>query len=173
MTTIFLVSDTHFGHNNMYTFKNTDGSLVRPWAANADDGDEIMIAAWNKIVGPNDKVYHLGDVAIPRRGIKQLARLNGEKVLIKGNHDIFKLNEYLPYFKDIRGSHKLDQFILTHIPIHDESLARWSKGNIHGHLHSNRVLDKSGNIDPRYINVGIEHLPNFAPISFDEVLKMS
>ena len=40
-----------------------------------------------KTVRPTDKVYHLGDVAINRNGLKALERLNGKKVLIKGNHE--------------------------------------------------------------------------------------
>jgi calcineurin-like phosphoesterase family protein len=170
MSTIFLVSDTHFGHHNMYKFTNEDGSLVRPWAANADEGDEIMIQNWNSVVGINDKVYHLGDVAIPKKGLDVLHRLNGRKVLIKGNHDIFKLEDYTKHFYDIRGMHKLDNFILSHVPLHPDHLARWVKGNIHGHLHSRKVMMKTYKEveDSRYINVSVECINN-TPISIEEI----
>jgi calcineurin-like phosphoesterase family protein len=40
--------------------------------------------------------------------------------------------------------------------------------NVHGHLHSNRVLDSEGNIDPRYFCVSVEHT-DFKPIPLEEV----
>ncbi|NBU74861.1 MAG: hypothetical protein EBS30_06540, partial [Planctomycetes bacterium] len=52
------------------------------------------IKNWNDRVGPNDKVYHLGDVVINRKALGIMRRLNGDKVLIRGNHDIFRDDEY-------------------------------------------------------------------------------
>lgn len=168
----FLVSDTHFGHDNMYRFTNYDGTRVRPWADNSTDGDAIMVERWNSVVRPEDRVYHLGDVAIPRRGLKVLQQLNGRLILIKGNHDIFKLKEYAEYFEDIRGSWKLDKFILTHVPIHQDSVAGWCRAVIHGHLHGNRVQRRTwwGKTveDTRYFNVSVEQI-NITPIDFEEI----
>ena len=124
MTRTFLTSDTHFGHAGVCRFLNSDGSKLRPWD-NPDDMDEAMIANWNNTVSPNDKVYHLGDVVINRRALKTLSKLNGRKVLIKGNHDIFRINEYLEYFDDVRAYHVLNGLILSHIPVHKDSLARF------------------------------------------------
>lgn len=176
MANIFLISDTHWGHKGVCEFLNDDGTKLRPWD-NYTDMDEAMIANWNSVVGPKDKVYHLGDVVINRRAFPTLSRLNGEKVLIKGNHDIFRLEEYTPYFKDIRGTHKLDNMLLSHIPVHPDSLARWCGGNAHGHLHSNRVMlpkfDTKGNanVDPRYFCASVEQI-NYTPISFEEVKRL-
>ena len=50
-------------------------------------------------------MYHLGDVVINRKALSTLYCLNSDKVLIKGNHDIFKLEDYTPHFRDIRGYH--------------------------------------------------------------------
>jgi len=166
------VSDTHFGHDKMYRFTNDDGSLIRPWAKDAAEGDEIMIENWNAVVRPDDRVYHLGDVAIPRRAIATLGKLNGRIILIKGNHDIFKLKDYLPYVQDIRATHKLDRFLLSHIPIHQKSLARWTQGNIHGHMHSNIVMKRGlfkSKPDKRYINVSVEQT-NQTPVNYEEIL---
>ena len=58
---IFIISDTHFSHENMYQFFNYDGTKMRPWNR-AEDADDFMIEKWNSMVKPNDKVYHLGDV---------------------------------------------------------------------------------------------------------------
>ncbi len=168
MAETFLISDTHFGHVNVCKFLRSDGTKLRPWD-DVDEMDEVLCNNWNKVVHPNDKVYHLGDVCINRKSIKTLARLNGTKILVRGNHDIFNYEEYAPYFKDIRGTHKLDNFILSHIPIHPDSVARWAKGNIHGHLHDGRVMDRN-TIDPRYVCVSVENI-NYTPISFDEIVK--
>lgn len=171
----FLISDLHLGHNNVYKFTHQNSNQrIRQWADNSEDGDRILMERWNSVVGKTDKVYVLGDVAISRKAIGLIAKFNGHKILIRGNHDIYKLNDYTPYFDDVRGSHKLDNFILSHIPIHPESLARWTQGNIHGHLHSNRVMRRTwyGKMieDKRYINVSVEQLNGY-PINFEKIKK--
>jgi calcineurin-like phosphoesterase family protein len=165
MANVFLVSDTHFGHAGVCRFLRDDGTKLRPWD-DPDEMDEAMIERWNAVVRPNDKVYHLGDVVINRKALKTLHRLNGDKVLIKGNHDIFRLEEYTEHFRDIRGYHVLNGMIMSHIPVHEESIARFGV-NIHGHLHSNRVM-KNGVIDPRYFNVSVEQI-DFTPISLEDL----
>ena len=166
MANTFFISDTHFGHIGVCKFMRDDGvTKLRPWTT-PEEMDEALISNWNRVVGPKDKVYHLGDVVINRRALHTLHRLNGEKVLIKGNHDIFRLEEYTPFFKDVRGYHVLDGMILSHIPIHPESLARFSV-NVHGHLHSNRVLSNKS-IDPQYFNVSVEQI-NYTPIAIEDM----
>jgi calcineurin-like phosphoesterase family protein len=175
MPAVFLVSDTHFGHAGVCRFTRNDGvTKLRPWD-NPEEMDEFMVAAWNERVRPNDKVYHLGDVVINRRALKTLARLNGDKVLIRGNHDIFPDAEYREYFRELRAYHVMNGMILSHIPIHSESLGRFGV-NIHGHLHANRVMKamppayKPNMIDTRYHCVCVEQT-DFAPILFEDVIK--
>jgi len=166
MSATWIWSDQHFGHEKTCTvFRREDGSPLRPFA-NAEEMDEAMIARNNERVGRNDRVYYLGDVVINRKFLSQLGRLNGRKVLIKGNHDIFKLEDYSKYFDDIRGYHVLNGIIFSHVPIHPESLARFGC-NVHGHLHANRVR-LNGAIDPRYYNVSVE-CTDFAPITLDDL----
>lgn len=167
MSNVFLTSDTHFGHKNICVFENYDGSPVRPWD-NVEEMDEEMVKRWNETVGPNDKVYHLGDVVINRKSLSIMERLNGDKVLIKGNHDIFKLTDYTKYFRDIRGYHVMNGLILSHIPISKDSLARFGC-NVHGHTHGNRVM-MGDVIDPDYFCVCVEQT-DFRPIAFEEVQK--
>jgi calcineurin-like phosphoesterase family protein len=168
MPSVFLVSDTHFGHAGVCRFLRDDGTKLRPWT-DPNEMDEAMVKAWNERVKPNDKVYHLGDVVINRKALNILHRLNGDKVLIRGNHDIFKLSDYTEHFRDIRGYHVMNGMILSHIPLHEESLGRFGV-NIHGHLHAGRV--KIGNhIDTRYHCVCVEQTPDFAPILFEDVIK--
>lgn len=163
---IFLISDTHFGHFGVCKFMRKDGvTKLRPWD-NPDDMDEAMVERWNAVVRPHDKVYHLGDVAIKKPGLETLARLNGDKVLIRGNHDIFDLKEYTKYFRDVRGCHVLDGMILTHIPLHTECLGRFGT-NIHGHTHEHRMRIGE-DVDPRYHSVCVEQI-NYTPIAFEDV----
>jgi calcineurin-like phosphoesterase family protein len=139
--------------------------------------DEAMVKSWNERVGPKDKVYHLGDVVINRKSLGIMRRLNGDKVLIRGNHDIFRDDEYREHFRELRAYHVMNGMILSHIPIHEESLGRFGV-NIHGHLHANRVM-KAGPaagefatrvVDPRYHCVCVEQT-DFAPILFEDVMK--
>jgi len=176
MPSVFLVSDTHFGHAGVCRFTHPDDPEVklRPWD-NADEMDEEMIRRWNDRVRPTDKVYHLGDVVINRKALKTLHRLNGDKVLIRGNHDIFPDVEYREYFRELRAYHVMNGMILSHIPIHPESLGRFGV-NIHGHLHASRVkIEPVGKygipvIDTRYHCVCVEQT-DFAPILFEDVIK--
>jgi calcineurin-like phosphoesterase family protein len=173
MPASFLVSDTHFGHAGVCKFLRADGTKLRPWDS-PEEMDEEMIRRWNETVRPNDKVYHLGDVVINRKALKTLHRLNGDKVLIKGNHDIFRLEEYTPFFRDIRAYHVLNGLILSHIPVHEESLARFGC-NIHGHLHANRVMTTkhkgaTPTIDPRYFSACVEQ-HDFRPVLFEDAMR--
>lgn len=169
MPSVFLVSDTHFGHNGVCHFTQNDGiTKLRPWD-NADDMDEAMVKSWNETVKPNDKVYHLGDVVMKRKSLSIMHRLNGDKVLIRGNHDIFKDADYYEHFRELRAYHVMNGMILSHIPIHPESLGRFGV-NIHGHTHSNRVLLPNKEIDLRYHCVCVEQT-DFRPILFEDVLK--
>jgi calcineurin-like phosphoesterase family protein len=162
MAKTFLIADTHFGHANILSFKRADGSPLRDFL-DIKEHDAALMDNWNSVVKPEDKVYHLGDVGFTNFTHIQCIfnHLNGTKILIKGNHDGHKLSQYAQVFKDIRGYHILDKFLLSHIPIHPESLARW-KANVHGHTHANS-LD-----DPQYINVSVEQI-NYTPIDFEEI----
>jgi calcineurin-like phosphoesterase family protein len=160
----WLISDTHFGHRNILTFKTFDGSPLRNFN-NIDHHNETLIENWNNTVSDEDKVYHLGDFSICKWAIADsiLKRLKGRKVLIKGNHDTFKLSQYAQHFADVRAYHILDGILLAHIPIHPESLSRW-KGQVHGHTHSNHMKEKF------YMNISVEQT-NYTPINFEEVKK--
>ena len=181
MPATFLVSDTHFGHAGVCRFTESDGvTKIRPWT-DPDEMDEEMIRRWNERVKPTDKIYHLGDVVINRKALKTLSRLNGDKVLIRGNHDVFRDHEYQMYFRELRAYHVMNGMILSHIPVHEASLGRCGV-NIHGHLHASRVKKARGvdaktgtvlygtEIDSRYHCVCVEQT-DFAPILFEDAIK--
>ena len=170
---IFFISDTHFGHANMITFTNYDGTRMRPFNS-VEECDELMIENWNKTVKPTDRIYHLGDVVYKCKNRDEIMqRLNGEKILIKGNHDRDQLGWYMKYFKDIRGTHHIDgNYLLGHFPIHPDSKGRFVRG-LHGHTHAQTVMKSSlvhcGFVrepDPWYRNCCVE-VNNYSPIPFE------
>ena len=172
MSNIFLSSDHHFGHSNILNFKRNDGVTPLRIFDDVEHMNEHMIAQHNKVVRSQDRVYFLGDFCFHKRDLVVLNRMNGRKVLIKGNHDKLDLKEYLPYFDDIRACHQFDGLILSHIPIHQESLGRWGC-NVHGHTHANKVKKVVEGLqvdDPRYFSVCMEQLEAYTPISL-EALK--
>jgi len=151
----FLISDTHFGHSNIIRYCD------RPFA-DADEMDQALIQNWNGVVSPSDKVYHLGDVMLSAKKLSILDQLNGTKILIRGNHDNFKLSQYTPYFKDVRATHELAGYLLSHIPVHDSQKYRF-KGNIHGHTHEKNIDD------PWYYNISVEQI-NYTPITLEQAI---
>jgi calcineurin-like phosphoesterase family protein len=156
-------------------FKRDDGVTPLRSFDDVNHMNEYMVMQHNRVVGLRDKVYFLGDVTIAKNadGLKILDRMNGEKVLIRGNHDLCKLSMYLPYFKDVRGVARLDGMVMSHIPLHPESLSRWGV-NVHGHLHHRVVKMMDSEMpDPRYYNVSMERLDDYTPISLEELKKVA
>jgi calcineurin-like phosphoesterase family protein len=182
MPSVFLYSDPHFGHAGVCRFTHGDtGVKIRPWN-DPNEMDEELVKRYNERVKPNDKIYFLGDVVINRKSLGIMRRLNGDKVLIRGNHDIFRDDEYREHFRELRAYHVMNGMILSHIPIHPGSVGRFGT-NIHGHLHTNRVMKAKGinyptgeiiysetEIDARYHCVCVEQT-DFAPILFEDVIK--
>lgn len=171
----FVISDTHFSHTNTWAkFRNNDDTgPLRPFTSN-EEMDQHIIDCWNKVVSDDDVVYHLGDVVIHHKAMSVLHALRGHKRLVRGNHDIFPTSEYLIHFEEIYGVAKPNKgqypFYLSHIPIHENSIPKWCKANIHGHLHGKVVRDKFGNPDPKYICVSVENV-NYTPVNLDEILE--
>ena len=182
MSNRFVISDTHFGHTNSWEkFKLPNGDPLRPFTS-TEEMDDAMVERWNAKVGPNDTVYHLGDVVINRKSLHHVKRLNGKKRLVRGNHDIFKDQDYRDVgFDSLYGVRVfVDKFILSHIPLHPDCITDRFKVNVHGHLHANEVMRTRTNMvhgymtglvtepDPRYLCVSVEHT-NYEPLSFEEV----
>src|SRR5699024_651237 len=78
----FVTSDHHFGHDRIIELAH------RPFAS-LDEMHAAFIDSWNRVVGPDDVVLHLGDLALGHRdqSIGITAALNGRKLLVPGNHD--------------------------------------------------------------------------------------
>lgn len=82
MGNIYVCADLHFCHKNVIVYDN------RPWES-VDAMNEGLIKRWNSVVTDDDIVYLLGDVGFcGTNKMKELvSRLNGYKILIRGNHD--------------------------------------------------------------------------------------
>ena len=150
---IFITADHHFHHKNIIEY------CKRPFKT-VEEMDEVMMEKWNKKVGKNDLVIHLGDFAL---GTKEKVRetrekLNGTIVLIKGNHD-----KVIKEFIVVRDSIQIRNFLFSHRPIPKKEIPEGCI-NIHGHIHEKNSF--SG------INVSVEKT-NYEPVLLDELQKMA
>ena len=174
MSSVFLISDTHFFHHKILQFE----AAARPFS-NVEEMNEAIVDNWNRVVTKRDTVWHLGDVIFGGyKNFHILDRLNGNKNLILGNHDKEDVRRYLEKFRKIEACKKYDGYILTHIPIHPGQFYRFA-GNVHGHLHSKVVCQHErmstggkaiGVPDPRYVNVSCEHI-GLTPIAWEDVKR--
>ena len=148
---IFLTADTHFNHANIIKYCN------RPFSS-VEEMNETIIKNWNKHVSHSDMVIFLGDLCFKDSVDTWLLKLNGNKVMIKGNHDYFgKMDDRLDY----QG----EMFLLTHRVVNKDLRNIW---NIHGHSHDKGKLINAEN---RSICVSTE-LTNYTPIAITDLLYL-
>ena len=152
MPSVYFISDLHFGHNRITSFRPNFGS-------SSEEHDEILIERINQRVNKRDKLYILGDIAFGQRGVDSFKRLNCRHIeAIWGNHcDIKRL---APLVDKWGAFKKYKEFWLSHCPIHPQELR--GRINIHGHVH-NKEID-----DDRYISVCVEACDGI-PMSIDEI----
>ena len=113
----FYISDLHFGHKNIIDFDN------RPYTS-VKEMEDALITNWNYVVTSKDTVYHLGDFCWGKADEweRLLKLLNGNKVIIQGNHD---LSKYPPSIKrlltDVKDYKEIKDggmnVIMSHFPI--------------------------------------------------------
>lgn len=159
MQNIFMISDMHFGHENIIKYEN------RPFI-NAIEMDNNIIKNWNATIKANDKVFVLGDVSFYDKEKTKaiLDKLNGVKVLVLGNHDNARSTEwwYEVGFDEVYKYPIIyDNFyILSHEPVYlNENMPY---GNIHGHIHHLKYDSK------QFFNVSVECI-NYTPIKFEDI----
>lgn len=160
MVDIWIISDTHFGHENIIRYCD------RPFK-DAYEMDGVMIDRWNTTVKPQDHVYHLGDVTMSQPGLHRvMPRLNGHKRLILGNHDnSAPMRDYVKYFEKILVWRLFKPIIFTHVPLHRESFGK-ADVNVHGHIHQHD--------SPKgpYINACVEKW-DYRPVHIDEFFRLA
>ena len=185
---IYFTSDLHFGHQSVLTkFEH------RPFK-DLEEMNEELIRRWNNKVTKSDLTYVLGDMFW--KGDcdfiqDTLKRLNGQIVLIKGNHDRWlhnagnkKLLAGVKDYDDIKvtlkdGTEK--RCILSHyfMPFYNGHYHNTIM--LHGHSHNTeeanmefkiaKYLNDNGYPNQIY-NVGcMWH--DFEPVTLDEILERS
>lgn len=164
MRQIWITSDTHFNHTNILKFTNDQGKLIRGDRFNSvEEMNQTIVDRWNKLVHPQDIVYHLGDVYMgdSNQADLLLSRLMGRKRLILGNHDHGKDPVLAKHFSKIEMWRIFKEFncVLTHVPIHPSSFRKVSN-NVHGHIHANKSPDK------QYRNVCVE-VTDYTPVNIE------
>jgi calcineurin-like phosphoesterase family protein len=97
---IYFTSDTHFGHENIIKYCD------RPFK-DADHMDCALVENWNRAIGENDTVYHLGDFTFggEKQARDYFRRLNG-RIFVLGapwHHD----SRWLPSVGQINTSGKM------------------------------------------------------------------
>lgn len=159
----YFTSDLHFGHKQIISL------CKRPFKT-IEDMDKTLAENWNNTVDAYDKVFVLGDVSFYSKEKTRtlITRLNGQKVLVKGNHDEQSDQWYLDCgFEKVYDMPVLfhDFFLLSHKPL--EWLDKESVfGNLHGHIHDDhRYL----HFTPRSYNVSVE-MNKYAPVLFETII---
>ena len=135
MSKKFYISDLHFGHANCLNFDN------RPFK-DVDEMDNEMIRRWNSVVTNGDLVYILGDMfwMAPSKATAILDQLNGQKILVKGNHDRWHDSKFDKKFVKIDEYIEVDdegrKVVLCHYPIPCFKNHFYGWIHLYGHVHS-------------------------------------
>ena len=175
MGKIFLTSDTHFGHDREFLWGPRGFTSSR-------EHDEAIIKNWNEVVGPDDIVYHCGDLMLGDNayGIECVKRLNGTIKLIRGNHDTdarWKLYATLPNVELLGWAevikYKKYQFYLSHHPTMTSNLdkAPYLKMhliNLFGHTHQQKMFYDD---TPFMFHVGLDSNGN-KPVLLDDAIEI-
>lgn len=163
---IWFTSDLHLNHRAVVSM------CGRPFET-VDEMNYILIRNFNERVKKNDTVYILGDLAHRTPVIEVnnfISRLNGKKILCKGNHDKrydSSLFEGIYDFLEI-SVHGVN-ISLMHYPMMSWPKSRHGSIHLHGHIHSkgdyNLQQREEGIL--RY-DVGVD-ANNFFPVSITEI----
>lgn len=126
----FVTSDHHF-----FIWKSQLGRVL---GDSSEEEDARHIELWNSVVGKDDLVLYVGDFC--DGGIASLEvlhkKLNGRKVLIKGNHDRLGDEWYRFVFEDVVNELRIDELDLKLIHIKEKASERLSGERlIYGHEH--------------------------------------
>ena len=177
---IFFTSDTHFGHSNIIWM------CKRPYN-DIEEMNEKLIENWNSVVGPDDIVFHLGDFAFGGQPLWRRIReqLNGNIVLIKGNHDERNLKNGCHVLFD--GVYEQVMFYignrciyLNHYPFlcyggsyrNEEGAVFQFFGHVHSGPNSTGLdNDRLKILFPYQYDVGVDN-NNYTPVSWEQIKEI-
>ena len=130
--TLWVISDTHFGHTNI--IGHCDRPYVSVQEMNAD-----MMTKWNARVKKGDTIIHVGDFAftIDEDEIRTtLEQLNGYKILVRGNHDKSKTKMARLGFDIVVDKLAINDVMFVHSPP-PFNYNNPEQKIIYGHVHNN------------------------------------
>ena len=181
---IYFTSDWHFFHDRILEFHPKRKEL---FGTDMKEVTDKMINLWNSTISKKDTVYILGDLAFGtvEQKRKLFNRLNGNKVLILGNHDKISMEQksFFNHITQIENqtfkkssipelSNNLE-IIMCHFPLHRWEHCDKASIMLHGHSHGKVDLDNNKlNIEDNLvrIDVGLDgHLANYKLISIIEL----
>ena len=159
---IYYISDPHFYHTNIIELAN------RPFS-NVYEMNNVLIGKWNRKVNKGDRVFIIGDFSLgtKEQTLKILNKLNGEKILIRGNHEsVIDYAEVKSKFGFIKDYYCKDKIVMSHYPF--MSWRGKHNGYIHlyGHTHNNYPPLR---IEGAY-NCCVE-VNNYEPCTLDEIIE--
>lgn len=167
---VYIISDTHFGHSNIIRYEHRDEKLN---IETIEEHDNVLITNWNNVVKNGDLVLILGDFSFHKseQTMEILKQLNGDKVLIEGNHDSIYLDDKKfdrSLFKAIydykETTYKGTKLVLMHYMIQEFKHKDKDKNpyvQLFGHIHSIPY------IVPRHsYNVGAD-INNYTPVKLE------
>ena len=160
----FFTSDLHLFHEGII------GHCKRPFR-NVPEMDETLIQNWNAAVPANGEVFVLGDMfwrGDAEKCAAIMARLNGRKWLIAGNHDNFTWEEYLAMgFEDARDYLELSfgwqRVVCCHYPILEWNGFYRGAWHLHGHVHG-----RGSHFSFRVLDVGVD-ANDYFPLPWREI----
>lgn len=173
---IWFTADWHFFHERVLEYHPKRKEI---FGTNMKEVTEKMILKWNSRIDKHDTVYILGDLAFGSTEEKRklFQRLNGNKILILGNHDkIADSNKcYFNHITQIKNMKfkksvfpslpKDIEVIMCHFPMF--SWEHKEKGSImlHGHCHGS--IDTFNNADyPESVRIDVGIDSEFANYEF-------
>ena len=175
MCQVRFIGCLHLGHKWMAQHRGFNDEIHH---------DEHLIDMWNRTVGKKDLTYILGDVGMESdKQYHQLDKLKGRKIVILGNHCLPRhVRTMLKYVESVAGMVDYKGFILTHCPIHPMEIGS-CRGNIHAHIHENKLIeycanklyhDDTSQIETlnKYYNVDAK-LIDFKPKTIEELINES
>jgi len=172
----FYISDTHFGHENIIKHAN------RPFES-VLEMDEAMVQNWNSVVKSGDLVYHVGDFCW-NKPKQYRERLNGNIILILGNHDKrLTTGEKTKFFEQVYDYKKIKDnghsIVLFHYPIWSWDGLYRGTHHFYGHVHGHKgprsqggEVNIEGNKKGKMINVSVEKI-NYTPRTIEELISGS
>lgn len=134
MSNKFYIADWHYGHANCLHFDN------RPFKT-VEEMNEALVQNWNTVVTPADVVYAIGDMFWCKSSEAQpvLDKLNGIKILIRGNHDRSNDGEFRRKFDKVTDYLEVEDngrhVVLSHYPIVCFKNHYYGWYHLYGHVH--------------------------------------